>query len=62
MLIILDNFKKLPISEILITKLTMRYLGQYYIAVAKSKPISWDAAKWSTGVTDHVTRSDRYDR
>ncbi len=29
--------------------------------MAKSKPINWDAARWSTGVTDHVTRSDRHD-
>ncbi len=30
--------------------------------VVKSKLTNWDAASWSTGVTDHVTRSDRYDR
>ena len=31
-------------------------------SVVKSKSISWDAARWSIWVTDHVTGSDRYDQ
>ena len=30
--------------------------------VAKSEPIWWDIAKWSIWSTDHITRSDQYDR
>ena len=30
--------------------------------MAKSKPICWDAVRWSTRSTDHVTRNDRHDQ
>ena len=30
--------------------------------MAKSKLTNWGAASWLTRVTDHVTRSDQYDR
>ncbi len=33
--------------------------GEY---VVKSKSTSWNAARWSIGVTDHVTGDDRYDQ
>ncbi len=29
-----------------------------FYTVVKSKLANWGAASWSTGVTDHVTRSD----
>jgi len=30
--------------------------------VTKSKSVSWGVARWSTGLTDHITGSDQYNR